>query len=216
MIELIFAIVIIGIAVAGVPQMIERNSKSLEGNLVQEGVFAASAKAAQLLTYRWDTNSQDPNDLLSHSKILDMPTGSTDFNRTNSIFRKGGITAEAHRRFHSAVTNPVGPVLNGLATGTQNFITGGTSKEGYKHEFRVNISASYVNDGDGSYNTNSPSVVYNFPNFPSTVSNTPTNMKMVRIALQMLDESGTWKEMAVLDVYAANIGEIDYYKRTMP
>ena len=216
MIELIFAIVIIGIAVAGVPRMIERNSKSLEGNLIQEGIFATSAKAAQLLTYRWDANSQDPNDLLSHSKILDIPGGSTDLNRTNSIFRVGGVAEDSHRRFHSAVTNPNGIILDGLTTGVVNFITGSAGEQGYKHKFRVNIDISFVNDGDGSYNTASNSVTYNFPDFPSVVSNTPTNMKMAKIALQMQDENGNWNKMAVLDVYAANIGEIDYYKRTMP
>lgn len=216
MIELIFAIVIIGIAVAGVPRIIARNSQSLDDNLIQEGVFAVSAKAAQLLTYRWDANSQDPNDLLSHSKILDMPGGSTDLNRTNSIFRQGGVVAEYHRRFHSAVANPAGIVFDGVSTGIDNFILGGSQNaDAYKHNFRVNIGVSYVADGDGTYNTGATGVTHNLGTAAATAG-TDTNMKMGTVTLQMEDENGNWNNMVELRVYAANIGEVDYFKRTMP
>lgn len=223
MIELIFAIVLIGIAVAGVPQMITRNQQTLESNIVQEGIFAVAAKAAQLLTFRWDDNSQDPNDLLSHSKILDIVA--TDLNRTNSIFRVGGVTEIAHRRFHSVVTAPSGTLqLNNMTTGLVNFTSGAdpTTAAGYKKEYRINIGVSFVGDGDGSYTSvagNVPSLTYNFPNFPGTVSAVPTNMKMAFIQLQENNSTtGTpsWNALSVLYVYAANIGEVDYFKRTMP
>lgn len=225
MLELIFAIVLIGIAVAGVPRMIERNNQSLEGNIVQEAVFAAAAKAAQILTFRWDANSQDPGDLLSHSKILDI-AGSSDLNRTNSIFRVGGVTANAHRRFHSVVSSPVAgsAALDGLTTGIVNFVGIGFADEhAYKRDYRVDIAASYVADGGTGYTIPGggtiTSITYNFPNFPSPVSNVPTSMKMVRITLQENNSStatATWRDAATLYVYAANIGEIDYFKRTLP
>ncbi|WP_345987502.1 hypothetical protein WCX18_10290 [Sulfurimonas sp. HSL1-2] len=221
MIELIFAIVLIGIAIAGVPRMIERNTKSLEGNIVDEAVFAVSAKAAQLLSFRWDPNSQNAGDLLSHSKILDV-AGSGNLSRTNSIFRIGGIAENAHRRFHSAATSPASTVLNDMTTGSAlTFLTGGdpTSSSAYKKDYRLNVAISFVGDGNTAYNTGTTaSATYNFPNFPSPVSATATNMKMARIELQQNDSmtaTPSWGNVATLYVYAANIGEIDYFKRTM-
>ncbi|WP_345985073.1 prepilin-type N-terminal cleavage/methylation domain-containing protein [Sulfurimonas sp. HSL-1656] len=221
MIELIFAIVLIGIAVAGVPRMIERNNRSLESNIVDEAVFAVSAKAAQVLSFRWDDNSQNAGDLLSHSKILDV-AGSGGLSRTNSIFRIGGIAENAHRRFHSAVAGPASNELSGMTTGSAlTFITGGdaTSATAYKKDYQLNVAASFVGDGNAAYNTGATaSATYNFPNFPSPVSGTATNMKMVKIELQQNDSvtaTPSWTNVATLYVYAANIGEIDYFKRTM-
>ena len=65
MIELIFAIVIIAISVLSLPMMNQVISKNIEGSIVQEAIFAASAELNQVVSYYWDENSMEGTATLS-------------------------------------------------------------------------------------------------------------------------------------------------------
>lgn len=115
MIELIFAIVLIGLVVAGVPQMLSRNDTTLQRNLVQQELFIAAKAASELLTQPWDQNSLDATTSLAYAKVLDVnPTNTTIFSRqtdalgNNLPYRLGHIREDNHRRFHNTVTTPAG------------------------------------------------------------------------------------------------------------
>ena len=93
MIELIFAIVVIGITVLNLPMITQVTSKGIENNLVQEAIFAASTELNQIVTYYWDENSLPTNNLLSQV----VWTSSTDCNETTKL-RPGHIDQPYHRR----------------------------------------------------------------------------------------------------------------------
>lgn len=127
MIELVFAIVIIAIVVAGVPQMIARNDKSLEANLVQEEIFRAATMASQALSQQWDTNSEDSSALLAYAKVLDTGVGAARQSvGLIELERKiGHIAQDNHRRFHGVTTAPASSTIPGV--GDSGYWDGGFS-----------------------------------------------------------------------------------------
>lgn len=208
MIELIFAIVIIGITVISLPMVNQVISKSTESNLVQEAIFASSAEINQILSYRWDENSIQNNDILS--KVIWASSSDCD---TSTKLRPGHIDAPLHRRCLDNNTTAITPTANlGLDTGesTTNdsddiddfnadaksiFIDtsgGGTivSSKGYKNDYNSTISVSYANFD---------------PNFTA-------NNNIKKITITILDTNGN--AVTRLRAFSANIGEVDYYKRS--
>jgi len=180
MIELIMAIVVIAVVVAGVPQILQRNVESMAQNLVQEDLFSAARTASQVLTYPWDDNSPDSTNIgteLAYSRILDV--GGGNFARDTDAFgnpipwRVGGIQQDWHRKFHD--TN-----------GTDTVGSGGANISGW--------------GGDGGYIDDSGV----FPLASASGGGGATNMKIAIITVGDV----------TLRVYAANIGEIQYAKRT--
>jgi len=57
MIELIFAIVIIGITLLSAPMIISQSVQSINTNLKQEAIAAAASQISLILTYPWDEKS---------------------------------------------------------------------------------------------------------------------------------------------------------------
>ncbi|MDD2906067.1 MAG: type II secretion system protein [Sulfurimonas sp.] len=66
LIELIFAIVIIGIAVVSLPTISQVISKGSENSLVQEAVFIAFTEITKVTSSAWDENSRIDNDDYEH------------------------------------------------------------------------------------------------------------------------------------------------------
>lgn len=208
MIELIFAIVIIGITVISLPMVNQVISQGTESNLVQEAIFASSAEINQVLSYRWDENSIQNNDIIS--KVIWTSSSDCD---TSTKLRSGHINAPLHRRCLDDNTTGITAAASlGLDTGESTtadsddiddfngdaksiFIDnsgGGTivSSKGYKNDYNSTITVSYVNFD---------------PDF--TANN---NIKKVTITIS--DTSGN--AITRLRAFSANIGEVDYYKRS--
>lgn len=188
MIELIFAIVIIALIVMGVPRIMAENDKHVEGSLVQEGVFAAADVAAKVLSFQWDTNSLDPTEVDAYAKVLDLGGGARD--QDPLPLSIGHIQQDLHRRFHSANTQPASAAL-----ATVNDVI--NTQHG---DFAIGITSGYSNAEAN------PHV------FGTVNGGARTNMKVATITATATGlNAGT---QIVLRVYAANIGEVDYAKRT--
>ncbi len=90
MIELIFALVIMGIVFITLPVILIQNSDSVEDNLIQESIFLSSSKMSQLLTFQWDQNSKEAGIILSASDALRVSAlGDDELDRNVSDFRRG-------------------------------------------------------------------------------------------------------------------------------
>lgn len=198
MIELIFAIVIIAIVAAGVPQMLKRNDSTLEANLVQEELFIASKVASQLLTQPWDANTEDTSTSLSYAKVLDTNSTNINFNREsisgNTLpFRIGHIKQDTHRRFHNAFS-PLG------TTKPANYLIPTTATPSLPANTSLNIASGYSGE------TNATA----FAITPVQNNTAPTNMKMANITVtDTIDTSRT----VTLRIYMANIGEVTFEPR---
>lgn len=207
MIELIFAIVIIGITVISLPMVNQVISQSTESNLVQEAIFASSTEINQILSYRWDESSIQNNDILSKVIWAD----SSDCNSSTKL-RPGHINAPLHRKCLDNNATAITAAANlGLDTGESTtadsddiddfngdaksiFIDnsgGGTivSSKGYKKDYNSTVTVSYANFD---------------PDFIAD-----NNIK--KVTLNISDTSGNL--ITRLSAFSANIGEVDYYKR---
>jgi len=195
MIELIFAIVLIALVVAAVPQIMTRNVETVEGNRAQEAVFLASAAAKRILTYRWDANSKDTNvsSDLDYAKILDLDAaGSTrvTINTVQQPIRVGNIREEKHRRFHSTITMPAGANFDGSVS-----LASLQGANALKFDYNMTVSVGFATTFGSTGNFTSPF----------------TNTKMAEIKILNVD---TGNLDVMMRVYAFNIGETDYAKRT--
>jgi len=222
LIELIFAIVIIAIVFLALPTMSSSSSDAVDTSLVQEAIFPMSAKLAQVLSYRWDHNSES-NATANNTaaRAVDVNFGGAGvFDRVgNSDFRVGHIRAtgdpQYHRSFHPASGN-VAFLAAGIGfdgnndiddqdtNGTVNLYTQSGDIEGYKKNYMVDVDVTYFSDAIAGFN------------FTAAPSAAATNMKMVTISLDipLSDGSGNVDADAViLRSYAANIGEVAFFHR---
>lgn len=207
MIELIFAIVVISIAVISLPMMIQTSTKGIEGNLVQEAIFASSAKLNEIISYPWDDNSMQSGSIFSRV----IWTSANDCNQSTKL-RSGHIMQQQHRRCldsNFSIIQPtavLGMEVNDAGVyddiddfnnvSAPMFIDNSgsgviTSAEGYKTPYKMDVNVSYAAFG--------------------TVPAASKNMK--RIDITIID-SNTSVTTTKLHTYSANIGEIDYYKRS--
>jgi len=204
LIELLFAIVIMGITMVSVPVIISSNAKGFDATIIQEAIFAASAELNQILAFRWDENSIDDNatNILTLSRVIDTAIGGCD---PTTRLRPGHILEPLHRRCLDSNTTTPTPLLSfGLdandtvaddiddidITKKDMFIGDPTSIEGYKHAYQSEFSISYAEIG--------------------TVTAANKNAKLIEIIVRD-DEDNI---VTTLKSYTLNIGEIDFYKRT--
>ena len=217
MIELIFAIVIISIAVLSLPVMMRVNDHAIENNVAQEALFAVSAKMMQVLSYPWDEHSVNSASPAIYTKIVDIPGGTAAYRRTydmyglanaNGNFRIGSIIENGHRRFHNHLsadasvsnlnvddTAAIDAIDDRGATNIP-FDNAAATSTGYKEIYTMDVTVSYIAD------TGSPFI------FAAAGNNTPSNMKLVTVDIK--DNTGI---LVKLRAYSANIGEIDFAKR---
>ena len=215
MIELIFAIVVIGITVVSLPMMIQVNFKGIEGNIKQEAIFATSAKMMQVLSYAWDENSTDTNNSNpdTYSKVIPR-AGPIGYNReTNtSIFRVGHIKQGLHRRFfdvNESIDGNLSASIQGQM-GNSDLNQSAYGQDGYKYEMRLSTSVSYVDDTIAG-----PTII----NLTRNASLNPTsNIRLITITT-IIDSNNddayniNNDDYVRLRAFATNIGEIDYNKR---
>lgn len=228
LIELIFAIVIVAIIVLSIPMMTQATSKSSEGSISQEAVFAASAKLMQTLSFPWDENSSDIEQMLEGATVLSgvvkIPGGTASLDFNDTVCRPGLIarrcrTDEQGREVN--VSNLGNDYTNFLirglddSNGTSTIIA--TSSEGYKNRYTLVTTIGYVSDSEDSgmneidYNASNPFGGNSFV-FSDANITTPTNLRLVTVSIYKTGDLVT--PVSVLRAYGANIGEIKPTKRT--
>lgn len=188
MIELIFAIVIISFVVVTLPRMTQVTSQGIDNNLVQEAIFAASAELNQAVSYKWDENSTEKDGSSSFSKVIN--TG--DCNPITKQ-RPGHVNRMCLNGLNTKATNTADANiddLNDASHSPQNIFIGVMSKDGYKQNYKSEVMVDYASFGD----TNASS----------------KNIKEINVTITDSDGDTTTS----LRTYSANIGEVDYYKRS--
>lgn len=192
MIELIFAIIIISMSVITLPQIIQITSKTVEGNIVQEAIFAASAELMGATSYYWDLSSMQDYNLSHLSRVVDIEA-TCESNSSSSRYRLrlGHVEGLYHRRCLESSSDIVSNIadanflnLNNTVHGNQLIFTNETKDaKGYKDSYYSTLSAT---QGLGDAN-------------------------IKELTLSVTKSDGT--PITTLKSYCANIGEVDYYKR---
>jgi len=152
MIELIFAIVVMAIAVLSLPMMVQINSKLGESSIVQEAIFAASAELMGASAGYWDANSMEDSNLSSVSRVIDI-VGDCDSNR----LRVGHINQPFHRRCVESSTGSVADsssaefvnLDNAEHSSSEIFLNATPQSSGYKKSYTSQMDVT--RDGDIKY-----------------------------------------------------------------
>lgn len=219
MLELVVAIVVMGIAVSSLPLILSQTQKNNAVAMQQEAILATKTRMGLILTYEWDANTYDPT-ASPYSRVLDTTGTSADnaFN-TAGIRRAGHIDANNRRRLHDLAhptRTPTSSTSSQWGAATIGDIDDFHSKEdrisvaSKDFDFILNIrlasTVSYVQD---TLSVSANTATFTQLNAP--IAGT-TNIKRVR--LEATDHTGDNNLNIVLDAFAANIGESPISRRT--
>ena len=213
MIELVIAIVVMGIAVMTLPILLLKTQSNNAYTLQQEIILAARTKMGDTLTYRWDEHS------LIDGKIFILKTnGNSELNATigsENIRRIGNIKGDKRRRF-SPDFNSSTPVANlGPDSGdlddiddfdgkvnTLELSSQSTSLDYHFTDFNLTTTVVYVSDS-ANYNNQNLNFV-----FGTTPSATTSNIKMLTLKV-----SGSNNTPFTVRSYSCNIGESELLRK---
>jgi len=215
-IELVVAIVVIGIAMMSIPVMLSQATRSNEFSINQEVILATSTKIGNILSYPWD----DKLVLNTSVKpILDVTNGDSELNRypnNTSTRRIGNFKANYRRKFDSNLTYASTVLGRSADTNTTSYndiddfngavehITSGGTGD-YITDFNLSTTVGYISDTA----TYSSSPTLSFDLNTSTVTPS-TNLKIVEVKAK--DSSGN--VITTLRAFSANIGSYELLYRT--
>ncbi len=196
-VELIFAIVIIAITAMSLPMMNHILSKNMEENLVQEAIFAAAAELNDITTLHWDENSIGNSNTNGLADVIDIGSF-CESNRSSSRYRlrNGHILQPFHRK----CLNDLSPLVSYSNTNAsvdavedrlhskKNLFINTPSAKGYKESYKSTLTIKYSPSFNGM----------------------EANMKQINVEI----ENSSGDTIVKLSAYIANIGEVDYYKRS--
>lgn len=206
MIELVFAIVVMGIAMMTLPLMLTRVQENNAFAMQQEAILMAQTEVGNIITYPWDEKSEDAS---FNVGILD--TDSANYTRAA---RAGLVIADKRRKFFT--TNPTSATAIGTDGDTfpDDIDDFDTHKNiglvdsndtnptlGYKMDNNMSVTVKYISDA-----TITP---FDF-NITSIIGT--TNIKMIEVSLQnsQLDNNIT------LRAFSSNIGANQLLRKTFP
>ena len=178
--------------------MIQVLSNNMDKNLIQEAIFAVATELNEATTAHWDENSIDVNNTNGLADVINIGNNcESNVSLSNYRLRPGHILQPLHRKCLSdltvtanhANTNNLIDAVEDNAVTHHIFINPTPSASGYKQDYN-----------------SSTSITYN----PVFAGSSQTDMK--KITTTIFDQSGN--TLVSLDAYVANVGEIDYYKRS--
>lgn len=223
LIELVIAIVVMGIAVMSLPLILTQTQKNDAVALQQEAILATKTKMNYLLAYDWDANSYDGN--ASIARVLDT-TGlagadnAFDVNITTDTRRAGHIKADKRRRLwdigHSKrFPNNESAGLDDIDdyNGKDENITITAQDMDFIFEITLSPSVVYVSDSLTSGNYNDANLSFKFDASTEQNLSNPSNIKMITIRTIDTDTGGD-NVKTVLRAFASNIGQSKIIKKS--
>ena len=216
MIELIFAIVIMGIVLMSAPMLISTATKSGYVAIQQEAINEAASQINMIMGYHWDENDANETYL---DPILQVSNGYTDLDEDGTTGRRSGTPRESYRSF---IRSDGTDDLNASASisftsdveteeddiddfeGDSNLTLIETSAAEYVETTTIDINTaiSYNTDNVVSDGYNQSSIVYN----PFSTSGGTTNIKSITVTLTSTSGLDELEKNIVLRSFSCNIG----------
>jgi hypothetical protein len=214
MVELIFALVIMGIALMSAPMLISVSTKSVEVSLQQEGLNEASSRVNMLLTYPWDEN--DINDSCI-PPVLTVSNGDSQLDMVVSTARRVGVplSTNSHTFKCGDQILPATLAVDGkndiddfIGTTILNAPGGGAGGVDYIEQTTVTLTTSVVYGNDtAEYDSTSIS----FTPSPGVAS---TNIKNITVVLTSSSTVQELKDKQItFSAFSCNIGGIEYISK---
>lgn len=222
MIELIFAIVIMGIVLMSAPMLISTATQSTYVGIQQEGINEAASKVNMILSYVWDEQNTDDN---ITPPILHVSSGNSAFSPSVSKDNRTriGIPLESSRTFIPSLNASLTLVadsgestsldyddiddFNGEALTTLTSIESATTDYVEKTTVRIETTVSY---GDDSYTDGN---TYSYVPFQS--GSASSNVKNIEVKLTSTDTANAdvLEKTIILKAFSCNIGGISYAEK---
>ena len=208
MIELVIAIVVMGIAMMTLPLMLTRVQNNNEFAMQQEILLALKTKIGDIITHKWDERSQVGAGEIA---ILDVANSDPELIRfpNNSQTRIGHTDRERRRKFFTNNTRPGGFGIGVPFDDIDDFIGTVTfnaeDRLDYRFNFNMITNVGYINDNtDYTQNT----ITFTFTGNRQAVAGS-TNIKIITTRVVGVNIS-TFQ----LQTYSSNIGESQLLRRT--
>lgn len=212
MIELIFAIVVIGITLMSVPNLIDRASESSYTTMQQEAIAFASSQFSLLLSDEWDENDNnatcdEPLTVTNGDPKLNSRAGAQWRNYSDAPSNCLPLLAATPIGFDvddSGSRDDIDDWNNNNSTLVNRGATDPMTGEIVDFLIKIRSNIDYIDDSptSGDYNTSS-SIVFNF----NTVADTPTtNIKAISTTLTTTNTVTKLEKTIILRAFACNIG----------
>jgi len=223
MIELIFAIVIMGIVMLSAPQLISTASSSGYVAIQQEGINEAATKVNMIMGYHWDEADADE---LFLDPILQVSAGDTALDAPDAnASRRIGTPRESFRSFvrsdnlkniDASASTTFGNAADGDASeddiddfhGSSTLVlienSGNTDYIEDETTLTIQTAVSYVSDSLNSGDYNQSSIVYN--PFVAVAAGDTTNIKSIQVTLSSSSTLDELSKTIILRAFSSNIG----------
>lgn len=216
-IELVVAIVVIGIAMMSVPLLLSQSSRTNEFSINQEAVLAGSTKIGNILTYPWDDKLVSEVDV---KHILDVTNGDSELKRytdDNSTRRIGNFKSSYRRKFDTNLTyasvtlgrtgDKNASAYNDIDdfNGTSDIISSSGAGD-YLMDLNLSTQVFYISDKE-DYNK----TILNFGDLNISSVTPTTNLKMIEVKVV---NRTNHQLITTLRAFSANIGSYELIYRT--
>jgi hypothetical protein len=198
MIELIFAIVVIGFVLISAPNLISTATKSGYVAIQQEAINEAASQVNMILGYHWDENSADERFI---DPILKVTSGNSDFNEVNTTNRRLGTPPESYRTFARAD----GAILNASSLGPDS------GDRDDIDDFSGNSYLLEIEESDADYIEKdtikiSTTIDYGQDTSPFTTASGTTNIKTITTTVTSTSGLEELDKTITLKAFSCNIG----------
>ena len=215
MIELIFAIVVMGIAMLSAPMLISTSSQSTYVSLQQEGINEAAARVMMVMSYSWDEANANIGDEYTPT-ILNTTSSTADLQAVGNTKRRVGIPAKSSRSYvleNNASEFNASTTL-GSESGDRDDMDdfGGTTVvpietatiDYVEKKDQVSIATSVTYGSDSVAGGYSQSTITYIPFQPS--ASTTSNVKNITVTLTSTSGVSDLSKNIILRAFACNIG----------
>jgi len=225
LIELIFAIVVIGITLLTVPNLLSNTNKASQNAITQEAVSNGASHLEMVMSQYWDEQSTTSNNPILYVNNGDSELKEKIDSNGNGLKVRVGSNIETPRRFKLDqngnkiyATNPINfglDINDTLADDIDDFAgttyslvnrENTTVDKGEYKDKTINISTAvyYISDNT-TYSNNS--VVFNNPF--SNISNKSTNIKTIKVTITSMNDD----KKIVFNGFSCNIGAQELRRR---
>ena len=227
MIELIFAIMVMGIVMMSVPQLLTTATDSSYVAIQQEGISEAATQVNIIMGYEWDEN----NTIDGHTTVLNTNGNAGLGGTLPTPKRRAGTPITSQRLFISydgseynasavALLGPDGGDLDDMDdfSGTTSLVTieVPTDNSDYLEKATVNIArtVTYMSDavGGGTYTDPGGDNTLMFTPTFTTLAHT-SNIKRIKVTLTSTSGVDELNKTIVLNAFSCNIGSYHLEER---
>jgi len=222
MIELIFAIVIMGIVLMSAPNLISTATSTTAVALQQEGINEASSRVNMILTYPWDENDKNQSCI---PPVLHVTDGDDQLNEVAGTKSRVGVPHESnsHTFFNGCTNTPLNAsaiAVDGLddiddfiGTTTLTVDASGSGGKDYIEQNTVNIATSIqYNSDNANYNAQKIDFVIG----TSTAAGKTSNIKYINVVLTSTSTVAELQKNIQFNAFSCNIGGFEYYSKDIP